>query len=233
MQQKARVKNTSNPTSIREYLAARNTYFSHVKRAKQEHWNSFLKRTDPQSIYKAMAYTKNRIIQPIPQIRFKNGDLADSFKDKCSALKETLFPKPPHGSPFNWDGYTPTETWEYPPLSREELKAACSTLIKGKTPGPDAITQEIITVAYRAAPESFYKVFSPLFSYGYHPQCWREATGAILAKGKPDTADPKSYRVISLLNCLGKITERITAKRLGYIVEISTLLDPSQIGGRR
>ncbi|KHJ34205.1 hypothetical protein EV44_g0289 [Erysiphe necator] len=43
---------------------------------------------------------------------------------------------------------------------------------------------------------------------------------------------PKAYRVISLLSCLGKVSERILAKRLSYLVEISQLLDPTQIGGR-
>jgi hypothetical protein len=38
--------------------------------------------------------------------------------------------------------------------------------------------------------------------------------------------------VISLLNCLGKISERILAKRLGYLAETTSLLYNSQIGGR-
>jgi len=39
--------------------------------------------------------------------------------------------------------------------------------------------------------------------------------------------------VISLLNCLGKVSERILARRLGYLAETTDLLHPSQIGGRR
>lgn len=38
--------------------------------------------------------------------------------------------------------------------------------------------------------------------------------------------------MISSLNCLGKITERKLARGLGYLAEISHLLDPTQIGGR-
>ena len=50
---------------------------------------------------------------------------------------------------------------------------------------------------------------------------------------KPDYSDPKAYRVISLLNCLGKVSERILAQRLGYLAETTSLLHPSQIGGRK
>jgi hypothetical protein len=34
--------------------------------------------------------------------------------------------------------------WKWPSLTKGELENACSTKIKGKTPGPDFITQEII-----------------------------------------------------------------------------------------
>jgi len=40
-------------------------------------------------------------------------------------------------------------------LSEIELKNACNLKIKGKTPGPDLITQEIIVHAYNAIPKVF------------------------------------------------------------------------------
>ena len=44
-----------------------------------------------------------------------------------------------------------------------------------------------------------------------------EATGIILKKPNRDTSLPKSYRIISLLNCLGKISKKIIARRLAYL----------------
>ena len=41
---------------------------------------------------------------------------------------------------------------------------------------------------------------------------------------KENYSDFKSYKVISLLNCLDKISERIIAKRLSYFAEIIDLL---------
>jgi hypothetical protein len=40
------------------------------------------------------------------------------------------------------------------------------------------ITQEIILHAYRAVPDVFYRLYSSLINIGYHPTCWRQATGA-------------------------------------------------------
>ncbi|KAH7563658.1 hypothetical protein BM1_00705 [Bipolaris maydis] len=71
------------------------------------------------------------------------------------------------------------------------------------------------------------------FACCYHPRCWRKAKGVILRKpNKPDYSIPKAYRVISLLNCLGKVLERLVARRLGALAETTDLLHPSQLGGR-
>ena len=51
-----------------EYREAKTRYFNTIKRAKIEHWNAFLEKEDPQSIFKAMSYTKDIIAQPIPGI---------------------------------------------------------------------------------------------------------------------------------------------------------------------
>jgi ribonuclease HI len=217
----------------RDYLLARNTYFEAIKAAKRDHWNSFLEKEDPKSIFKAMKYTVHSTSQRIPSIRSAS-TLEDSFDGKCSAFRNTLFPAPPQAEPPVWDSYIPSSSaWEWPCLSRIELQEACSSKVKSKTPGPDNITQDIVIVAHRGHADLMFQIFSAFFNIGYHPRCWKQATGVILKKSaKPDYAQPKAYRVISLLNCLGKVLERILAKRLGVLAEVTHLLHPSQIGGR-
>lgn len=212
---------------IQAYLAARNSYFLAIKRAKRDHWNQFLEKEDPVSIYKAMAYTKEYQSDRLPPI---TGN--ELFQDKCSVLREALFPVPPSASDLEWSTYRPGN-WKWPGLTRLELENACSAKIKGKTPGPDQINQDIVRYAYEAIPDIFFRLYSNLVDIGYHPKCWKQATGAVLKKpSKPDYSIPKAYRVISLLNCLGKVSERILAQRLGYLAETTPLLHPSQIGGR-
>jgi hypothetical protein len=66
----------------------------------------------------------------------------------------------------------------------------------------------MIAKAFQAIPDTFFKVYG------------RQATGAILAKpDKPDYSILKAYRIISLLNCLGKVSERILAKRPSLMAE--------------
>ena len=216
-----------NPDLKQPYLVAKNSYFLAIKRAKRDHWNQFLEKEDPKSIYKAMAYTKDRQPEKLPPIIGR-----ESFQDKCDILRETLFPSPPQAPEPNWESYEPSD-WNWSILTTSELENACSAKIKGKTPGPDSIGQDIILQAYKAIPEVFHKLYSRLINLGYHPKYWKQATGAILKKDKkPDYTAPKAYRVISLLNCLGKVSERILAQRLGYLAETTSLLHCSQIGGR-
>jgi hypothetical protein len=220
------------PDSIQLYLQAKNSYFLAIKRAKRDHWNQFLEKEDPKSIFKAMAYTTDRQVEKMPPIQSPNS-LEDSFQGKCSAFRDTLFPPPPQAPKPEWNNYQSSTMWKWPSLTKGELENACSTKIKGKSPGPDFITQDIILQAYTAIPETFLRLYTILIDIGYHPTCWKQATGAILRnKGKPDYSLPKAYRVISLLNCLGKVSERILAQRLGYQAVTTTLLHPTQIGGR-
>ena len=132
----------SNTSSKQEYLKAKNTYFLAIKKAKREHWNQFLTKEDPQTIYKAMSYTKDSYVGTIPNI---SGET--DFKGKCKAFKNTLFPTLPEATRPNWS-YRPNNSWKQSKLTKVELTDACSTKIKGKTPGPDGITQEIIQYAY-------------------------------------------------------------------------------------
>jgi hypothetical protein len=47
---------------------------------------------------------------------------------------------------------------------------------------------------------------------GAHPKAWTIAKGVtILKPGKDDDSKVKSYRVISLLNCLGKVIKKVVA----------------------
>jgi len=216
-----------------ELQNAKNTYFNAIKSTKLAHWNKFLENEDSQSIFKAMKYTKDTIYQPIPSILSSNNELKSTFQEKCNIFRTVLFPPPPITESTSLINYRPSSKWDWPILSKIELEQACTSKIKGKTPGPDLVTQEIIVHAYRASPDIFYRLYSLFINKGYHPKVWKQATGFILKKsGKPNYSLPKAYRVISLLNCLGKVSERILARRLSYLAETSNLLYYSQMGGR-
>jgi len=68
---------------------------------------------------------------------------------------------------------------------------------------------------------------------GYHLVQWRRAVAVALRKpNKADYSQPQEYRLITLLECLGKLLEKIVAKRLSYMVGRYELILETQLGGR-
>ena len=114
------------------------------------------------------------------------------------------------------------------------MQNATSLFNPKKSCGPDAINFTIIQKSFQPLKNVFFTIYSKFIQIGYHPLCWRTGLGAVLKKhNKPDYSLPKSYRIITLLNCLGKIAEKIVANRLAYLGENSSLLDTEQMGGRK
>ena len=88
---------TSTPSTKQQYLQAKNQYSKRWSRRKRDHWNDFLTNNDLKSIFKAMLYTKDKRIERIPAIKTTTSStqLAESFSDKATAFRTTLFPKLP------------------------------------------------------------------------------------------------------------------------------------------
>jgi len=155
----------------KELLNAKNLYFNTIKIEKLKHWNLFLEKEDTQSIYKAMSYTKEYTSQTIPSLfNSQTNTFISTFQEKSDTFRNTLFPPPPISSPINLNSYIANKEWKWPKLSHIELENSCTSKIKGKTPGPDLITQEIIVQAYLAIPNTFFNIYSILIDQGYYPK---------------------------------------------------------------
>lgn len=155
---KTNIKDNQMEATYRQIL---NKYYEKVKKAKNDHWNSFLEKEDPGSIYKAMAYTIDPRNTRIPAIRAADYSLREGFQEKCQVFRSTLFPILPTTENPVWDNYV-ADTWEWQKLTVTELERACSKEIKGKNSGPDEIPPQLVTQAYQAIPQVF-SIFSLLY----------------------------------------------------------------------
>jgi hypothetical protein len=69
---------------------------------------------------------------------------------------------------------------------------------------------------------------------GIHPRVWKEAKGVVIPKpNKPDYGVTKAYRVITLLNCLGKVVEKVAANAIAEQCEHRGLHQDGQCGCRK
>src|SRR5436190_5070860 len=145
---------------------------------------------------------------------------------------KVLFINPSQTEPVKWDNYKESN-WKWPEINRDEIKDTIfSSSIKSAS-GPDGISYLILQKAFNIIESRFVILYSKLIQYGYHPICWREATGVILKKPNRNASLPKSYRIISLLNCLEKISEKIIARRLVFLVNTTNIIHFNQMSSRK
>ena len=234
-----------------QYTQARNQYFQEIKLAKNKCWNDFLENADSEQVYKAYKYCNQRRLEKTPVICYNNTEKAISFNDKCKIFLNTLLPANSDNmtesidpayfavndtnlSEFCPESYSSNESkWKWPKLTINELENAIFSSSTKKAAGSDKINFLIIQKAYSIIPQLFYQLYSKLIEVGFHPECWKEEIGVILKKPNRENSNPKSYRLVSLLNCLGKIAEKLIAERLAFYAETTDLLYNDQIGARK
>ena len=100
-------------------------------------------------------------------------------------------------------------------------------------PGPSGITWPMVKHIVQIAPQEVLRLLQACLDLGHHPSPWRTARVVMLKKpNKKDPSAPRSYRPITLEECLGKLLEKIVAKRLQYFANALGLLPSNQFGGR-
>ena len=120
--------------------------------------------------------------------------------------------------------------YQWPKIKRLEVKYAIYKLLAKKILGPDRLSFRVLREVYVTVSELFDYLYPVLMTNGYYLKCFKKATGVILKKPQAaklfyrNYALSKAYRIISLLNCLAKVMEKIIARRLAVITEFKTLL---------
>ena len=119
------------------------------------------------------------------------------------------------------------------PFSMKELKDALKKVKTKKAPGPDGITEEMLKHLGACSRAVLHKIFNHSWMKGVVPAVWKEAIVIPVPKKGKDKKNPRSYRPISLLSCVGKLLERMVNRRLINHLESNNVLSPTQTGYRK
>ena len=241
-------KRNRDSVSYSQFSQARNQYYQEIKLAKNSSWNSFLENADSEQIFKAYKFCNQRKIEKTPIICYNN-QKATSFTEKCEVFLEALFPPQSISNNIaniaapikivnnNYTYIDDSYENQWPELTEKELESAIFSSSSKKAPGPDRIGFLIIQKAYSTIPQLFYQLYSKLIQLGFHPDCWKESISVVIQKPnkkKESYSESSSYRTISLLNYLGKISEKIIIERLSFFAETTDkILHINQMGGRK
>jgi len=118
-------------------------------------------------------------------------------------------------------------------ISVEELRTAACALKKNTAPGPDGITNEVLSYIVRCKPDALLGVYNNCLTEGQFPATRERYRIVLLRKGDKPLDSPSSYRPLCLLDCAGKLIEKILDRRLRKHLEDGGWLDCKQFGFRK
>jgi hypothetical protein len=146
-----------------------------------------------------------------PTLRGPQGELATSISEKEALIREIAFPPAPRDSEAteisqgNW----------HTQVNEATVRRALFHQAIQKAPGIDRLNFRALRLLWEWDSPRIVALARQCFRLGIHPRAWKTAKGILLRKpNKPDYTLVKAYRVISLLNCLGKVVEKIAAEAI-------------------
>ena len=185
------------------------------------------------NLWEVATWRHGRRMNKVPPLRDGEG-IAHAHADIAQILSNRFFVETPPEVPGRLEDDPPIiPTRELPTFSANligELLANTSNL---SSPGASGQTWRLIKWAWASAPQTLTDLITGCVRAGHHPLLWREAV--VCAVPKPHRADyslAKNFRPVSLLECMGKLVEKLMAKLLYSEIIRHDLLPTNQYGGR-
>ncbi len=226
-------KRCRNDDAWTEIVQMRNSYHDAIKLIKNQFWTNFLNNVKEKEVFQTYKFTKSRLIEKLFSIQNLQKELKIEFNEKCKAFLKAMYSSSSKIQ-IN-EELLSNESIQWSRVIEGKIKHAINFSALRKALESDNMSFAIIQRAYKSILKIFNLVYSDLIENDYHSKIWREGTRIILKKSdKSNYSISKTYRIITLLNCLNKVAEKIIAVQLSYTAEINDkLLDFDQIRDRK
>lgn len=118
------------------------------------------------------------------------------------------------------------------PVMVVEVARLLQSLRPGKAPGPDGISTDLLRAAPDLVADILAEMFTASLRLGFVPSRWKRAWVRLLPKPAKAHTAAGDFRPISLTSCLGKLLERLVARRLQTWCDAQGLLPREHSGFR-
>jgi len=125
----------------------------------------------------------------------------------------------------------PPSSWA--PFSKEEFKSAITNYNNFSTLGPDKLSWRHLKVILKDDDclGNIISITNTCIDLGFWPSYFKRSMTVIIPKPNKVLYDSsKSFRLIVLLNMLGKLLEKVISKRLQFLTAVNNFIHPSQLG---
>ena len=110
------------------------------------------------------------------------------------------------------------EQMKVPKFTDKEIENTLKSLKKGKAPGIDNITSDVLKLGGKEVIKALKTIFNEILESQEIPETWREAKMIILHK-KGERRDIKNYRPVSLLSHTYKLFTRAIQNRMEKVLD--------------
>jgi len=196
-----------------------------IKKAKESSWRDLCDQVqkDPWGLPYKLIMGKLTRHPPIPEL---------NTPGRLQFIINGLFPQHPTRN-ANIPLWTTPNDHPTHGIDRVELTMAARSLRVNTSPGPDGIPNEVLKVIVALNPDLLIDVYNTCLCSGVFPEIWKKARLVLLRKGDKPLDDPSSYRPLCLLDCLGKLFEKIIDNRLRLFLDTTKGLHERQFGFRK
>ena len=202
---------------------------------------------DDKLSWRILNYHKNNTqSHDIPPLKYKN-QIYYNTKDQAKVLHEVLSNPPPpkyqdiHKKFHNRiKNITKEITGEKKvnnkidhlnnPIQSYEVYNCIKDLSQEKAIGPDKIHNKMIIQGGKPLIKELVILFNKCLKDGYYPQTWNYSNIHPIPKPKKVHSNPSNYRPIAVSSCLGKVFEKILARRLQQYCVEEKFFDNNQCG---
>ena len=201
-----------------------------VRAAKRKWANEYIEQAQ---LWDVAAWRHGRRLSKVPSLQGPEG-LVHSHEEVADILSQRFFPR----SPLRVDNHFPDDPPMRPPRTLVQInKALIEPLLMKATnrsaPGQSGHTWTLIKWAWEADSDRIVNLLDACLKAGHHPRLWKEAIVSVIPKPKrADYTLAKNFRPISLLECLGKLLEKVVAKLIYRDMSKHDLIPTTQFGGR-
>ena len=226
--------------TVLRYNVARKQFHFQIVVAKRSHARAFAASVKPGSdLWRLTSWYQGVRKTVVPTLKDPNSPdmkyptwISDA-EGKAELLANSWFPStPPSTKPLpHQRPRQPTREWEV--VTNEEVLNTLKECSSDNAPGISGLPYRVWKWVAIVRPDELIAIVRASLKLGIHHPSWKQSLVAVIPKNnKKDMALPKSHRPIQLIECLGKLVEKIAARRVTYELGRYELLPFNQFGGR-
>ena len=171
-----------------EWKKARNELTNLLRKTKRDHYNDWVKSIDTKTIWDthrfASASVSDGAKMRIPALKKIDADgrqtEVQDNKGKSKLLHEAFFYNPPADTGIDPNFQYPEPAFEFERIMDDEVKRAIKKLSPYKAPGPNEISNSILTYCVNELTPFIGPIYRAVFNHKHYPQKWKRYTTVVL-----------------------------------------------------